>query len=123
MKQFTIDPHGTETSGRSIDVRFLELTRQRWNRSKSAALAQSEGIYLNDDHWAVIVFLRKYYLKHGLPINARTTATALNKKFAAKGGSKYLYRLFRRGPVTQATRLANLRSPAYTTDPSFGTSY
>jgi tRNA 2-thiouridine synthesizing protein E len=87
------------------------------------ALAKSEGVDMDDEHWAVIVFLRKYYLEHGLPISARITARALNKSFSGQGGSKYLNLLFSGGPVTQGSRLANLRTPAYATDPSFGTSY
>jgi tRNA 2-thiouridine synthesizing protein E len=71
----------------------------------------------------VIVFLRNYYLEHGLPIHARITAEALNQNFAGQGGNKYLHRLFSGGPVTQGSRLANLRSPAYATDLSFGTTY
>ena len=123
MKQFSLVPHDTETSGRNIDERFIELTGQRWDRSKSQALAQREGIDLNDEHWTVILFLRTYYVEHGLPINARTTARALNRSFAGQGGNKYLRRLFSAGPVTQGSRLANVRIPAYATDPSFGTSY
>jgi tRNA 2-thiouridine synthesizing protein E len=78
---------------------------------------------LTDQHWDVIDYLRKQYLKHGLPRFARTTARALNKQFAAQGGNKYLYSLFAGGPVSQGSRLANLRTPANATDVSFGTSY
>lgn len=123
MKQFTADPQDTETSGRSIGDRSTELADQRWDRSKSLALARSEGIAFTDEHWAVIVFLRKYYLEHGLPITARTIAKALKKNFCGQGGNGYLHRLFAGGPVTQGSRLANLRTPAYATDLSFGTSY
>jgi tRNA 2-thiouridine synthesizing protein E len=123
LNQQTLDSPSTETSGRNVDDRLSELADQRWNRSKSLALAQTEGVDFNDEHWAVIVFMRKYYLDHGLPINARTTARALNKNFSGQGGNKYLRRLFSKGPVTQGSRLANLRTPAYATDPSFGTSY
>jgi tRNA 2-thiouridine synthesizing protein E len=123
VKQQIVNPHETETSGRSIAERSTELANQQWDRGKSAALAESEGIGLSDAHWSVIVFLREYYLEHGLPINARTTARALNKNFVGQGGNKYLRRLFSEGPVTQGSRLSNLRTPAYATDPSFGTSY
>jgi tRNA 2-thiouridine synthesizing protein E len=120
---FTADPRETETSGKDAGDRYTELVGQNWVRSQSLALAESEGIHLTDEHWAVIVFLRNYYLKHGLPITARTTARALNKNFSAQGGNPYLHRLFDGGPVTQGSRIANLRTPAYATDPSFGTSY
>jgi tRNA 2-thiouridine synthesizing protein E len=123
MKQFNADPQETENSGKDMSDRLLELDDQRWSRGKSLALAKNEGVDMNDEHWAVIVFLRKYYLDHGLPISARTTARALNKTFSGHGGTKYLNRLFSGGPVTQGSRLANLRTPAYATDPSFGTSY
>ena len=117
------DPHETETSSSNITERSTELTDQRWDRIQSAMRATSEGIEITDAHWAVIVFLRKLYLKQGLPINARTTARALNKNFSSQGGGKYLRGLFGGGPVTQGSRIANLRTPAYAIDPSFGTSY
>jgi tRNA 2-thiouridine synthesizing protein E len=123
MKQFMIDPQDPETSHYDIRDRLSELAGQRWSRDKSLALAKNEGIDFNDEHWAVIVFLRKSYLDHGLPIHARAMAKTLNHKFAGQGGNKYLHRLFSGGPVTQGSRLANLPTPAYATDPSFGTSY
>ncbi len=123
MEQFIADPQETETSGKEVGDRRTELANQRWDRSKSLALAVSEDVDFNDEHWAVIIFLRKYYQEHGLPITARTTARALHKNFFGLGGNKYLHRLFSGGPVTQGSRLANLRTPAYATDLSFGTSY
>jgi tRNA 2-thiouridine synthesizing protein E len=117
------NPHETETSGHDIALRHTELADQHWERARSKALADAEGIAFSDRHWEVIVFMRKYYLEHGLPISARTTARALNKHFANKGGSSYLRRLFSDGPVVQGSRLANLRTPAFATDASFGTSY
>ena len=123
MTQYITSAQDSETFNQDIDIRRTELANQRWNRSKSQALATNEGIDLNDDHWAVIVFLRKYYLNHGLPRAARTTARVLNKHFSKLGGSQYLHRLFYDGPVTQGSRLACLRNPANATDLSFGSSY
>jgi len=123
MTQFTQNARDTETCSQYAGIRLAELIDQHWNREKCARLALHEDIILTDQHWDVIHYLRKQYLKHGLPRFARTTARALNKQFAAQGGSKYLYRLFAGGPVTQGSRLANLRAPANTKDDSFGTSY
>ena len=120
MILFSIDALPTESSSQYSGVRFLELVDQNWDRSKSAQLAQSEGISLNDEHWAVIVFLRRYYLKHGVPRDARTLAELLNLQFSAQGGCEYLNRLFPSGPVTQGSRLANLRTPANAPDEAFG---
>ncbi|MAT66399.1 MAG: hypothetical protein CMN57_12235 [Gammaproteobacteria bacterium] len=123
MNQHQIDLHQTETSSSDAHDRTTELNSQRWNRAKAQALADGENLTLTDAHWAVIVFLRRYYMKHGLPRSARTTADALNENFATQGGNQYLYQLFREGPITQGSRYANLRTPAYATDLSFGTRY
>ena len=123
MTQFTQDAQNTETSSQHAGIRLAELIDQNWSRKKSAQLAMHEGISLTDQHWHVIDYLRTQYLNDGLPRFARTTARALNRQFAAQGGNKYLYSLFAGGPVTQGSRLANLRAPANATDVSFGTSY
>ena len=113
----------SENFSQLASTRLTELNNQHWGRDKSEALAELEGIHLNDEHWAVIAYLRNLYLQNGLPRFARTTARALDKKFAILGGNKYLYRLFAGGPVVQGSRLANLRTPANASDLSFGSSY
>ena len=128
MKQFITDAHEIETAGQSVSDRVAELGEQNWSRDKSQSLANIEAINLSDEHWAVIVFLRKYYMQHGLPTHARKIATALSEHFVSQGGNKqggnkYLHRLFPKGPVSQGSRIAKLRTPAYTTDTSFGTRY
>ena len=123
MTQFNIDTQETKTSRQDAETRFVELVDQCWGRDKSADLAKSEGIILKDEHWAVIVYLRKHYLQHGLTKNARTLVQALNQHFSALGGSKHLNVLFPGGPITQGSRLANLPTPASSADVSFGSIY
>jgi tRNA 2-thiouridine synthesizing protein E len=123
MHRYATQSPDTETSSSDADERLLELSGDSWNRDKSQERAQLEGVELKDEHWDVVVFLRQYYASHGLPGAARTIAKALNKHFSSQGGARYLHRLFAGGPVTQGSRFANLRTPAYATDPSFGTSY
>ncbi|MEJ2331034.1 MAG: TusE/DsrC/DsvC family sulfur relay protein [Gammaproteobacteria bacterium] len=123
MTQYKINAQDSETFSQYASIRQAELSDQNWNRALSQTLATNEGFELTDQHWQVISYLREQYLEQGLPRFARTTARALNKQFAAQGGSKYLHNLFPGGPVTQGSRLANLRTPANATDISFGTSY
>ena len=123
MTQFINNAQDSETFSLHAGIRLAELIDQNWSRKKSTQLAMREGISLTDQHWHVIHYLRKLYLNHGLPRFARTTARSLNRQIAAQGGNKYLYSLFAGGPVTQGSRLANLRTPANATDVSFGTSY
>ena len=123
MTQYKINAHDSETSSQYATIRQAELGDQGWNREHSVNLATCEGFELTDQHWHVINYLREQYLEYDLPRFARTTARALNKQYAAQGGSKYLHNLFPGGPVTQGSRLANLRTPANASDISFGTSY
>lgn len=123
MTQYKINAQDAETFSLNIDDRRSELGKQNWNREKSQQLATSEGLTLNDGHWAVINFLRNSYMEQGVPRYARSLARDLNKQFLVQGGNKYLRSLFSGGPVTQGCRLANLRTPANATDISFGTSY
>lgn len=123
MIQYAINARDTETSSRYAGIRLAELIDQNWNRKKSTQLALQEGFQLTDQHWDVILYLRRLYLRYGLPRHARITARALRRRFAAQGGNKYLHRLFAGGPVTQGCRLANLRTPSGASDASFGTRY
>ena len=123
MTQFVSNAQDSETFSLYAGIRQEELRAHDWNRDKSADLTQYKGISMTDEHWTVISYPRNSYIYYGLPRYARTTARALNRKFSAQGGSKYLYGLFAGGPVTQGSRLANLRTPANATDVSFGTSY
>lgn len=123
MTQYTVNVQNTETSSQDIEIREAELVAQNWNRNTSLDLAKREGFSLKDEHWVVIMYLRERYIEHGLPRHARSLARELNKRFFVQGGSKYLRHLFAGGPVTQGSRLANLRTPANATDISFGTCY
>lgn len=123
MTHSTLHTQDVETSSPIAATRLTELTAQGWERIQSVQLAEDEGLRLDDRHWAVIEFLRAYYLENGLPRCARTTAEALNLQFAEQGGSRYLRGLFAGGPVTQGSRIANLCAPANASDLSFGTSY
>ena len=81
MTQFVSNAQDSETFSLYAGIRQSELSAQEWNRDKSADLAENEGISLNDEHWAVIDYLRNSYIEHGLPRFARTTARALNRQF------------------------------------------
>ena len=98
--------------------RHIELAH--WNRETAVESAAQEGIRLTDKHWEVITFLRRYYLDHGWPGQPRVLIRELDKAFHNEGGTRYLYRLFPRGPLAQGTRIAGLPVPANVTNQSFG---
>ncbi len=102
-------------------LKHIAGEQETWSEEEAERIAREEGIQLTDDHWEVIRFLRDYYQEHGQPKYAREVLEALEERFAEKGGRKYLYQLFPKGPVNQGTRIAGLPHPLYTVDPSFGT--
>lgn len=95
-----------------------EMPKSRhWSPRKAAAVAESLGIALTDDHWLVIYALREYYRTHGRA-RARTLAAYLEHE----GGQsrRELYDLFPGGPVLQGSMIAGLPPPDDVADRSFG---
>jgi tRNA 2-thiouridine synthesizing protein E len=97
----------------------LETTEQgfllnpaEWNEDVAERLAELNHIKLSDEHWEIILFMRRYYqqFKH-LP-NARVFTKAIAKELGeAKGNSRYLHRLFPDGPLKYTCKLAGLPKP------------
>jgi tRNA 2-thiouridine synthesizing protein E len=91
-----------------------------WSEEIARNLAATEGITLTPEHWEVVCFMREHYEECGLASSGRVLLNCLDEEFAEQGGSKYLYRLFPGGPVSQGSRIAGLPLPAYSSDRSFG---
>lgn len=92
-----------------------------WSQDDAARKAAEMGLEPGDDHWEEVRALQEYYVRHdGNVENARELQDALDEKFHAKGGLKYLYTLFPGGPITQGCRLAGLEIPAGSGDRGFG---
>lgn len=117
ISQTIKDPHSVDPDKQN---RLKQL--HGWNRQTSENVARQLGIELTEQHWKVIVFLRKYYVEHGPAQSGRELAQALDKEFSQQGGSRYLYELFPDGPVAQGSHIACLPVPAYSEDKSFGSS-
>jgi tRNA 2-thiouridine synthesizing protein E len=121
MSKRTVIDHDPDTSSPRREDREIQI--QDWNRDAGMELAVKEGLELTDSHWQVIDFLRNRYLEHGDPESAREVSEDLETTFSDQGGARFLRHLFPGGPVTQGCRIAGLPVPAYSQDPSFGTSY
>jgi tRNA 2-thiouridine synthesizing protein E len=85
--------------------------------------ADKMGIKLEDSHREAIEFVLDFYEHCEDCRNARQLMTVMDQEFADKGGKKYLYRLFPKGPLSQIHKLANLPNLGNQTDKGFGTSY
>jgi tRNA 2-thiouridine synthesizing protein E len=90
-----------------------------WSIEAAIEMATTDGIALSDDHWQLISALQEYYAKVEHP-NLRQLKDALDEKFHARGGIKYLRQFIPSGPVAQGCKLSGLGVPPGTVDRSFG---
>jgi tRNA 2-thiouridine synthesizing protein E len=91
-----------------------------WSPLTAHRLAEAEGLNLTEEHWEIVIYLRERYREHGDARNAREILRELEEKFTDGHGRRGLYELFPGGPVSQASRIAGLPLPPYSSDPSFG---
>ncbi|PIK87599.1 sulfurtransferase TusE [Raoultella ornithinolytica] len=90
---------------------YLKETTQ-WNEAMAEVIAGQEGITLSIEHWEVVRFVREFYLEFNTSPAIRMLVKAMANKFGEeKGNSRYLYRLFPKGPAKQATKIAGLPKP------------
>ena len=104
---FIFDGNEIETDSEG----YLKDTTQ-WNEAMAAVIAEQEGISLSVEHWEVVRFVRDFYLEVNTSPAIRMLVKAMANKFGEeKGNSRYLYRLFPKGPAKQATKIAGLPKP------------
>ncbi|MEC5321437.1 sulfurtransferase TusE [Brenneria populi subsp. brevivirga] len=103
-----------EFEGRIIatDAQGYLMDSADWNEALALILAEQEGISLTEAHWEVVRFVRTFYLEFNTSPAIRMLVKAMAKKYGEeKGNSRYLYRLFPKGPAKQATKIAGLPKP------------
>ena len=84
-----------------------------WSEQVAQEFAQLENIELTPEHWEVVNFVRHFYQEFDTSPAIRLLVKALSKDWPEeKANSRYLYRLFKKGPAKQATRIAGLPKPA-----------
>lgn len=85
-----------------------------WSPAVAGALADQEGITLEDAHWEIVAVLRAFYARHKLAPNNRALAKAVATQLGAeKGRSIHLMRLFGGSPAKTAARIAGLPRPTH----------
>lgn len=97
------------TKGKKIRVNeegFL-VNPEEWDKDIADLLAkEEEGIdALTEDHWAVINYIRGYYLEKSLAPMVRKICKTTGFQL------KYIFELFPSGPAKGACKLAGLPKP------------
>lgn len=96
----------TDKAGYLLDIKD-------WSEDLAPILAEQENINLEQEHWEVVLFVRKFYLDFNTSPAMRALVKAMAKEFGPeKGNSRYLFKLFPKGPAKQATKIAGLPKPA-----------
>lgn len=96
----------TDKAGYLLDVKD-------WQPELAPIIAASENIEMNESRWEVVNFVRDFYLEFNTSPAIRALVKAMANKFGPdKGNSRYLHRLFPKGPAKQATKIAGLPKPA-----------
>jgi tRNA 2-thiouridine synthesizing protein E len=94
---------------------------ERYQGIEQRAVAM--GLELTEDRLEAIDFVLDFYEHCEDCRNARQLMKVMDQEFTAKGGKKYLYRLFPAGPLSQIHELTDLPNLGHQTDQGFGTSY
>ena len=104
-----------ELAGKQIatDTQGYLLHLDDWNEDVAQQIAAIEGIPLSEAHWEVVLFVRAFYQEYKTSPAIRSLVKAMEQKYGPeKGSSRYLFRLFPKGPAKQATKIAGLPKPA-----------
>ena len=77
-----------------------------WDEEVAQAFAAAEGVgEMTDDHWAVVRYIREYYLQHDTAPMVRKLCQATNLNL------RTIYKLFPSGPAKGACKVAGLPKP------------
>ena len=87
-------------------------TLSDWTKELADVIAAVEEIDMNEEHWAVVNFLREYYEEYQIAPAVRVLTKAIKKSMGPDiGNNKYMYELFPYGPAKQACKIAGLPKP------------
>jgi tRNA 2-thiouridine synthesizing protein E len=93
----------------AVDKAGYLLNVNDWQAELAPILAATENIELTDNHWEVVNFVRYFYLEFNTSPAMRALVKAMANEFGPeKGNSRYLFKLFPKGPAKQATKIAGL---------------
>ena len=89
-----------------VDPEGFMLQPELWTEEIAVSFAKIEGIeQLSEQHWAVIKFIRSYYLENDLAPMVKSICKTANLPL------KKIYELFPAGPAKGACKWAGLPKP------------
>ncbi|WWP02753.1 MAG: TusE/DsrC/DsvC family sulfur relay protein [Candidatus Dasytiphilus stammeri] len=97
---------------KSRDIHGFLKNIDDWNELLAEEIAREEVISLSKEHWEIIYLVRKFYLDFNSVPTVRMLVKIIRHKYGEKkGNSRYLFRLFPKGPAEQVAKIAGLPKP------------
>ncbi len=90
-----------------------------WSLAEARARARGMGLGLTAEHLEAVRVIQGAYRDEAVP-PLRRLHEALEARFAARGGMKYLYGIFSGPPITRICLLAGVNPPPGASDTGFG---
>ncbi len=88
------------------------VNMENWTEGLAIHLAEKEGIILNNAHWVVLNYLRKFYFQYGITPMVKILMKHMEEELGeCVSDRELLYRLFPKGPSRQGSRIAGLPAP------------
>jgi len=100
------------TAGTLLDDEGYLIDPEQWSENLARDIAAHEGLTLDDEHWAVIAFMRAYYADRQVAPDARFVVKHLAEHmgYGARARAR-LFELFPYGYVKQACKVAGMKRP------------
>ncbi|MFA6177422.1 MAG: TusE/DsrC/DsvC family sulfur relay protein [Candidatus Paceibacterota bacterium] len=106
----TIDFQGKQIE---VDDEGYLLNLYDWTADLATLMAKQDNIDLTPDHWEIINFLREYYeVRKTVPLFSSIIRRTIKALGPEKGNTRYLYKLYPKGPVKQSCKYAGLQKPS-----------
>ena len=97
----------------ALDKNGYLIDHTDWTEALAERIAELENIQLTEQHWQVVRFVRQFYEEYETSPAIRVLVKSLGAEFGPDvGNSRYVQRLFPKGPAKQATKIAGLPKPA-----------
>ncbi len=96
-----------------LDKEGFLINLDDWSEAVANAIAQQDGISLNEAHWEIIYLVRNFYQTFQISPSMRALVKRTEQMLGAeKGKSVYLLQLFPTSPAKFASKIAGLPKPA-----------
>jgi len=94
----------------TLDAEGYLVEPAEWNEAVALELAKRAGIFMEEDHWDVVRFMRSYYEERQIAADVRHVIKHLAERYGSDARNR-IFELFPYGYVAQACKIAGMKRP------------